>query len=110
MSFVAAARQTLGAAVSDPRAVELVGELSIASARFRKLWARHDVRALEGGSMTIDHPLVGPLELHREKLPVDGLVLVVYYPDEDSDSADKLRLLSTLESKVHSGPVTDMRG
>lgn len=32
VSFVATARQTLGDDVSDPRAVELIGELSMASA------------------------------------------------------------------------------
>jgi transcriptional regulator with XRE-family HTH domain len=97
VSFVGAARQTLGADVSDPRAVELVGELSIASARFRTLWARHDVRPLEGGSATVNHPIVGSLSLHREKLPVGDLILVIYYPDEDSDAAEKLRLLATLD-------------
>jgi transcriptional regulator with XRE-family HTH domain len=96
VSFVAAARQTLGDDVSDPRAVELVGQLSIASARFRMLWARHDVQTLEGGSATVNHPLVGPLSVHREKLPVGDVILVIYYPDEHSDAAEKLRLLATL--------------
>jgi hypothetical protein len=64
--------------------------------RFRTLWARHDVQKLEGGSITVNHPTVGPLSLHREKLPVGDLILVLYYPDENSDTADKLRLLGTL--------------
>jgi transcriptional regulator with XRE-family HTH domain len=100
VSFVAAARQTLGDDVSDPRAVDLVGELSIASARFRTLWARHDVQMLEGGSATVNHPLVGTLSLHREKLPVGDLILVIYYPDENSDAAEKLRLLTTLSARA----------
>lgn len=99
-SFVGVARQTLGQDASDPRAVELVGELSLASARFRTLWARHDVRPLRGGTATIDHPRVGPLDLHREKLPVDGLVLVIYYPDEQGDSADRLRLLAAWDGST----------
>lgn len=97
-AFVAVARQTLGDVVTDPRAVELVGELSIASARFRSLWARHDVRQLEGGSTIVNHPTVGALRLHREKLPVGDLILVIYYPDENSDAAEKLRLLATLNA------------
>jgi transcriptional regulator with XRE-family HTH domain len=100
VSFVAAARQTFGYDVGDPRAVELVGELSIASARFRTLWARHDVRALEGGSVTVNHPIVGALMLHREKLPVGDLILVLYYPGENSDAAEKLRLLATLDART----------
>jgi transcriptional regulator with XRE-family HTH domain len=99
-SFVGAARQALGHDTSDPRAVELVGELSLASARFRTLWARHDVRVLDGGSVTVDHPRVGPLDLYREKLPVGEVILVIYYPDEHSDSADKLHLLSTWDASA----------
>ncbi|GAA1650618.1 hypothetical protein [Actinoplanes couchii] len=33
---------------------------------------------------------------HRDKLPVDGLLLVLYYPDETGDNAEKLRLLVSL--------------
>ena len=95
-SFVAAARHTFGEDGSDPRAAALVGELSIASARFRELWARHDVREMTGGSVVVEHPVVGRLDLLREKLPVDGLVLVTYYPEAGSASAEKLRLLTAL--------------
>lgn len=100
VSFVAAARQTFGNEVSDPRVVELVGELSLASARFCTLWARQDVRALEGGTATVNHPMVGALSLHREKLPVGDLILVIYYPDENSDAAEKLRILATLNARA----------
>jgi transcriptional regulator with XRE-family HTH domain len=98
--FIAAFRQSIGERTDDPRIVELVGELSLASARFRSLWARHDVRQLEGGSLTVDHPVVGELHLHRDKLPVDGVLLVLYYPDQGSDSAQKLRLLASLTSPL----------
>ena len=94
--FIAAFRETIGVDIDDPRFVELVGELSIASGRFRELWARHDVKALEGGTVTVNHPVVGELVLHRDKLPVDGLVIVLYYADEGSESAEKLALLASL--------------
>lgn len=94
--FVAAFRRSLGDAEDDPRAIELVGELSLASARFRSLWARHDVRRLEGGTASLDHPVVGPLRLHRDKLPVGDLILVVYYPEARSESAERLELLALL--------------
>ncbi|MEO3772114.1 hypothetical protein [Micromonospora sp. B9E7] len=32
----------------------------------------------------------------RDKLPVDGLLLVLYYPGEAGDNAEKLRLLASL--------------
>jgi hypothetical protein len=59
------------------------------------LWARHDVRELQGGTTTVRHPAVGELTLHRDKLPVDGLILVVYYPETGSPSAERLRLLAS---------------
>ncbi len=95
---VAGFRSTIGDDVADARVVELVGELSLSSARFRELWARQDVRLLAGGTATVRHPRVGALRLNREKLPVDDLLLVVYYPDENSESAEKLRLLASLAS------------
>jgi transcription regulator MmyB-like protein len=45
--FVAAFRKSVKDETGDARIVELVGELSLASERFRQLWARHDVRELE---------------------------------------------------------------
>ncbi|MFD4562017.1 helix-turn-helix transcriptional regulator [Streptomyces sp. NPDC058469] len=94
--FVAALRTTIGDDTDNPRFVELVGELALSSARFRTLWARHDVRNLDGGTTTVHHPVVGDLRLHRDKLPVEDVILVVYYPDKDTDSDEKLRLLTTL--------------
>ena len=105
--FIASFRRSLGDDTADPRAIELVGELSLASARFRSLWARHDVRQLAGGTTSVTHPVVGPMRLHREKLPVDELILVVYYPDEHSDSAEKVALLASLASAAPNGPAAD---
>jgi transcriptional regulator with XRE-family HTH domain len=107
--FVAALRTTVGDDTDDPRFVELVGELALSSQRFRTLWARHDVRALGGGTTTVRHPVVGDLRLHRDKLPLDDVILVVYYPDKGSDSDEKLRLLAALSctdptGTSHDGP------
>jgi len=94
--FVGSFRSSVGEDTGDARVVELVGELSLASARFRALWARHDVRRLAGGTTAVHHPVVGELHLHRDKLPVEGLTLVLYYADAGSDSAEKLRVLASL--------------
>ncbi|MFH9412265.1 MmyB family transcriptional regulator [Streptomyces rochei] len=59
---------------------------------------RHDVRDLTGGTTTVHHPVVGELRLHRDKLPIEDVLLVVYYPDKDSDSDEKLHLLAALSS------------
>src|SRR6185312_14724547 len=87
------------ATTSNPRFVELVGELALSSERFRTLWARHDVNSLEGGTTTVNHPVVGRLRLHRDKLPVGDVLLVVYYADHGSESDEKLRLLGSLARK-----------
>jgi transcriptional regulator with XRE-family HTH domain len=94
--FIAVFRESIGDDVSNPRFVELVGELALSSERFRSLWARHDVRRLEGGTTTVNHPVVGELRLHRDKLPVDDVLLVLYYADEGSESDEKLRVLASL--------------
>jgi transcriptional regulator with XRE-family HTH domain len=106
-------RATLGADTDDPRMVALVGELSLKSERFRRLWARQDVVRPAGGPARLHHPEVGELVLHREKLTVAGTgdqILVVYHAEEGSTSAQALALLGTLaatakpvspESAVH---------
>ena len=94
--FIAAFRKSIGDDLDSPRFVELVGELALSSERFRTLWARHDVRGLDGGTTTVNHPVVGELRLHRDKLPVDDLLLVLYYADQGSESDEKLRLLASM--------------
>jgi transcriptional regulator with XRE-family HTH domain len=104
--FIAAFRESIGTDADDPRFVELVGELSLSSTHFRTLWARHDVRALEGGTTTVNHPVVGELRLNRDKLPVGDLLLVLYYADTGSESEEKLGLLASYaaEPVEPSGP------
>lgn len=104
-SFVAALRTTIGDDINNPRFIELVGELALSSQHFRDLWARHDVRDLDGGTAAVHHPEVGELRLHRDKLPIEDVILVVYYPDKGSDSDEKLQLLSALAT----GPVSTVR-
>lgn len=97
--MVASFRASLGTDVADPRIARLVGELSLASEQFRRLWARHDVKALAGAPARMRHPQVGTLELRREKLPIgesDGQLLVIYHAEPGSDSARSLALLGSL--------------
>jgi transcriptional regulator with XRE-family HTH domain len=96
--MVAGFRQSLGGDTDDPRVVELVGELSLASPQFRRIWARHDVADRRGASLTYDHPQVGALSLDREKLAIggtDGMMLVIFHPEPGSESAEKLALLAS---------------
>ncbi|WP_344863827.1 helix-turn-helix transcriptional regulator [Amycolatopsis ultiminotia] len=96
-ALVAGFRQSAGTDTGDPRFIELVGELSLASDRFRRLWARHDVKLREGAVVRFDHPQVGEFRLNREKLAIGGttgMLLVMYHADRGSTDADKLALLA----------------
>ncbi|WP_317451392.1 MmyB family transcriptional regulator [Gordonia jinghuaiqii] len=105
--LVANLRQSVGGDVDDPRFVELVGELSLASPRFRELWAQHDIKVQFGAPMHLDHPEVGEMTLNRERLSIDeadGLKLVVYHADPGTENADKLALLASSALPVaHNG-------
>jgi transcriptional regulator with XRE-family HTH domain len=98
-NLVAGFRESVGNNVDDPRAVELVGELSLASERFRQLWARHDVKGRRGIYIQMHHPQVGDLTVRCEKLAIvgaDGQTLVVYHAEPGTSSADRLALLGSL--------------
>jgi len=95
--MVASFRASVGTDTDDPRVAQLVGELSLASEEFRRLWARHDVKSLAGGAFAFHHPEVGELSLRREKLPIGesgGQLLVLYYPAPGSASAGALARLA----------------
>jgi transcriptional regulator with XRE-family HTH domain len=100
VGMVGAFRASLGTDLDDPRIAQLVGELSLASEPFRRLWARHDVKPLAGGVARMRNPQVGMLELHREKLSIGnsgGQLLVIYHAEPGSDSA---RALASLRSHI----------
>ena len=92
-------RSIAGADTGDPRLVELVGELSLRSERFRTLWARQDVQHRTTGTSLFNHPQVGPLELNYERLLIPGSgmqALVTYHAQPGSDSEERLRLLASI--------------
>ena len=108
--LVAGFRNRVGTDVDDPRVVELVGELSIASEEFRRAWARHDVKPVQSKSVVVVHPQVGELHLGLAKLAVegtDGQMLVVHHPAPGSESAERLALLASLVPDPVRGQTTD---
>jgi transcriptional regulator with XRE-family HTH domain len=96
--YATSLRQSVGTDTDDQRFIELIGELSLASPRFRALWNRHDVSTQRPGSVPFDHPQVGELRLYRERLAIsgtDGISLVIYHPEAGSADAEKLALLGS---------------
>ncbi|MEE4419173.1 helix-turn-helix transcriptional regulator [Streptomyces bugieae] len=105
---VAGLRAAVDTEYDDPRLIEVVGELSVRSETFRRLWARHDIRRKTHETKRFHHPLVGELALHYESLTVNsapGQQLVVYQAAPSSRSEEALSLLGSLTAA--SGAATD---
>jgi len=102
---VATLRTSAGTDLDDPRLTELVGELSLKSEDFRRLWARHDVGAKVAGVKRYIHPLVGDLTLEYETFSVNGQqgqFLIVYHAEPGSPSEHALKLLSSAAATMPS--------
>jgi transcriptional regulator with XRE-family HTH domain len=97
---VSGLRALIGPDVDDPYLTDLVGELSVKSADFRRLWSRHDVRPQVGGGVhRFQHPQVGELELRFDKFDIagtDGQRLVIYQAEPASTSEQALSLLASI--------------
>ncbi|MBB4703718.1 MmyB family transcriptional regulator [Sphaerisporangium siamense] len=93
---VASMRYVAARYPDDRLLAELVGDLSINSPEFARLWARHDVRLCSSGTKRLHHPHVGDLDLHYEVLHLPdshGQRLLTHTAAAGSPSADALRLL-----------------
>lgn len=105
-------RSELGSDVDDPRLMELVGELSVRSERFRQLWARHDVRPRRGRVSLLTHPEVGDIALQSDKLTIggtDSMTLVVFHATPGSKDAELLALLGSLVASNDEAPKRNRR-
>ncbi|MEU6277151.1 helix-turn-helix transcriptional regulator [Streptomyces populi] len=94
-------RLAAGEHPDDHRLASLIGELAMGSERFRRLWARADVRARTHGRKAYRHPLVGPLDLHQENFASpdgSGMELLVLSAAPGSPAEDGLRLLAGLDT------------
>jgi transcriptional regulator with XRE-family HTH domain len=107
---VATLRGLVGADLDDPRLTELVGELSLKSEEFRRLWARHDVREKTSGTKRFVHPIVGDLSLEYESFVIGGAsgqVLVVYHAAPGSTDEQALALLASVAAGEPAGASAD---
>ena len=93
---VAYLRLTAGRFPTDLRLVELIGELSMRSDEFSRMWATCEVADCTIGDMHLQHPTVGDLSVtYQVWLQPDSPDhrLEVYTPN-DASSADALRILA----------------
>lgn len=101
LEFMGMMRATVASDPTHPRATAIVGELSIRSAEFRRLWSRHDVREAVRGSKAFRVPEVGEIVLDWDTYPLPGSpgpVVVVFTAEPGSPDADRLHLLATLQA------------
>jgi hypothetical protein len=94
-------RMATGDQPDDPDLAELIGELSIKSPEFARIWAGHPVAECTHSVREYDHPLVGRLTLNEESLRVPddpGQRMIFLGAEPGSDSAERLRLLDSLVS------------
>jgi transcriptional regulator with XRE-family HTH domain len=95
---VALLRTEAGRDPYDKTLSDLVGELATRSEDFRVRWAAHDVRLHHTGSKHFRHPVVGPLDLAFEAMPLPadpGLTLTAYSAGHGTPAHDALRLLAS---------------
>ena len=98
-SVTATLRGFTGPDVEDPELAELVGELSVKSPEFRRLWSRHDVKPIYGAlaAVCVHHPQLGPIELHHQKLEIPdtgGQILGLLYAEPGSKSEQAVAMLA----------------
>jgi transcriptional regulator with XRE-family HTH domain len=99
---VAYLRLASGQHPNDPRLAALIGDLSVNSPEFARLWAGHAVRQCRSSVRGFRHPLVGSLTLSEEVMELvqdTGQRVVVYSPDPGSPSEAGLRLLAGISAE-----------
>ncbi|WP_327731276.1 helix-turn-helix transcriptional regulator [Streptomyces sp. NBC_00487] len=82
----------------DTRLAELVGELSVADADFRRWWGAEYATALSVGTQTLRHSLVGEITLDWDSFTCATDAeqqLVIWTAEPGTASHDNLRLLSS---------------
>jgi transcriptional regulator with XRE-family HTH domain len=96
LAHVAHLRLTAGRHPTDARLAELIGELSMRSDEFAAMWASGVVADCTTGTMELQHPTVGPVEVtyHVWLQPDSPDVRLEIYTPNDPGSADALRILA----------------
>jgi transcriptional regulator with XRE-family HTH domain len=105
LDYIGMLRATVDLDPGHPRAVAIIGELSIQSPEFRRMWARHDVRESVHGAKTIRHPRIGDIDVEWDAYPLPGapgMHIVVFTPQPGHE--DRLQLLAAASSLDAAAP------
>ncbi|MBE1875697.1 helix-turn-helix transcriptional regulator [Myceligenerans pegani] len=99
LDYIGMLRAAVALDPDHPRAVAIIGELSIQSAEFRRMWARHHVRESVHGAKTIRHPRIGEIDVEWDAYPIPGVPgahMIVFAPQPGHE--DRLQLLAAVSS------------
>ncbi|MEU3508218.1 helix-turn-helix transcriptional regulator [Streptomyces longwoodensis] len=99
-------RLAAGRYAGDPRLAALIGELAMHSSEFSALWSEHRVRAWDVAAYRMHHPVVGPMDVTQQAMPVpDGpgqrIVVVTAEPGSPSQAALTLLAQATVPPGQH---------
>jgi hypothetical protein len=109
---VAHLRAMSGEYASAPEFIQLVGDLTVNSSEFARLWERYEVDAHTGGHKRFRHPTVGRLGLGYEAMSLNGTGgqrLIAYYATPNTPDYDAVVLLDMGDPTfdgLHSGQTT----
>ena len=108
--MVGALRTQAGRNPSDRDLSDLIGELTTRSDGFAAQWARHDVRLHRTARKRLNSRVVGEIELTGDALDLagDGLTMIAYSAEPDSQAEDQLKLLAAWSATTRA-PASDPR-
>ncbi|MFF4054081.1 helix-turn-helix transcriptional regulator [Streptomyces chartreusis] len=101
VQYIGMLRAAVAADPSHPRGTAIVGELSIRSADFRRLWDQYDVCAPVQGTKVFHRQEIGDITLDWATYPLPGSpgpVLMVYTAKPGTVNAERLQLLGALHT------------
>lgn len=110
LDYVGMLRAAVAQDPEHPRAIQVVGELSVRSSTFRQLWARNEVRESVHGANTVLHPRVGEISMEWDAYSLYGAAgptMLVFTPQEGQE--DRLQLLGVVSASGAQVATTTVR-
>ncbi|TDD47583.1 XRE family transcriptional regulator [Kribbella antibiotica] len=95
---------TVAKNADDPGLLQLIGDLSVHSPEFAKLWADHRIKTCDVTAYELRHPLVGALTVSQQTLQSPSqpdLFIVVSTAQAESQTALNLLAQATTPAKTH---------